>query len=115
MKLRHSIFFLIAATMIAMLVGCGNDKKRPVISVTLSGAPVSLQTNATAALTASVNDAAGVTWSVTCGSAGSCGAFSNTTTTSATYTAPAAVPTGNTVTVMATAVTDSTKSASATI
>jgi hypothetical protein len=115
MKLRHSIFLLIAATMIAMLVACGNDKKQPVISVTLSGAPVSLQTNATAALTASVNDAAGVTWSVTCGSAGACGAFSNTTTTSASYTAPAAVPTGNTVTVTANAVTDTTKSASATI
>ena len=77
MKLRQSIVILIALGMIAMLVGCGNGSSKtppPPISVTLSGAPASLQTNATAALAASVNDSAGVTWSVTCGSAGACGA-----------------------------------------
>ena len=48
---------------------------------------------------------AGVDWSVTCGaSAGNCGSFSPTHTASAaatTYTAPAAVPPGNTVTITA--------------
>jgi hypothetical protein len=55
---------------------------------------------------------------VTCGSSGACGSFNPTTTVSGTpttYTAPSAVPTGNTVTVTATSVTDSTKSAPATI
>jgi hypothetical protein len=58
-----------------------------------------------------------VTWSVTCGSS-ACGSFNPATTASnaaTTYTAPAAIPTNNTVTVIATSVTDKTKSASATI
>jgi hypothetical protein len=58
---------------------------------------------------------AGVRWSVTCGSS-SCGSFSATTTASGgttTYTAPSAVPTGNNVTIIATSVTNSAQSASA--
>src|SRR6202012_5022903 len=54
------------------------------------------------------------TWSVTCGTS-SCGSFSPTSTQSGaatTYTAPANVPTGGTVTVMATSVTDGTAPAS---
>lgn len=106
--------------MIAALVACSSSSHTtpPPISVTLSGAPTSLQTSATAPLTATVaNDStnAGVTWSVTCGSAGACGSFTAVTTTSATYNAPAAVPTGNTVTVTATSMADSTKSSSAVI
>jgi len=61
---------------------------------------------------------AGADWSVTCGSAGACGSFSPTHTASGnatTYTAPIAVPAGNTVTVTATSTTDPTKSASASI
>ena len=59
----------------------------------------------------------GVNWTVTCGSA-DCGSFQPTSTASTvptTYTAPATIPTGGTVTVKATSVTDSTKSKSATI
>jgi hypothetical protein len=90
------------------------------ISVTLNSPPSSVAATTTAALTAMVsNDSAnaGVTWSVTCGSA-QCGSFSPTTTpsgTATTYTAPAAPPTPATVVVTATSVTDSTKSASASI
>jgi hypothetical protein len=58
-----------------------------------------------------------VKWSVTCGSS-QCGSFTQTTTlnmATTEYTAPSLVPSGNTVTVTATSVTDHTKSVSATI
>lgn len=91
------------------------------ISVVISNPPASLSVGASASLTASVtNDskAAGVTWSVACGTS-SCGSFNPTTspgnTATTTYTAPANVPAGDTVTVTATSVTDSTKSATAAI
>ena len=94
----------------------------PAISVAFNPAPpTSLPAGTTTPLTAVVsNDSknAGVTWTVTCGSSGACGSFSPTSTasgTATTYTAPAAIPTGNTVTVTATSVTDPTKSQSATI
>jgi hypothetical protein len=90
------------------------------ITVTLNTPPGSLAASASAALTATVaNDSAnaGVTWSVTCGSA-QCGSFNPTTTpsgTATTYTAPAAPPTPATVTLTATSVSDNTKSASASV
>jgi hypothetical protein len=90
------------------------------ITVSLNSPPASLAATTSAALTATVaNDSAnaGVTWSVTCGSA-QCGSFNPTTTpsgTATTYAAPAAPPTPATVTVTATSVTDTTKSASASI
>ena len=90
------------------------------ITVTLNSPPASLAASASAALTATVaNDSAnaGVTWSVTCGSA-QCGSFSPTTTpsgTATTYTAPAASPSPAAVTVTATSVSDTTKSASASV
>jgi hypothetical protein len=117
---------VLIAALIALMVACGGGgggtttTPPPVISVSLAGAPASLLTNGAAALTAAVaNDSAnaGVTWSVTCGSTGTgaCGAFSNITSASATYTAPLTAPTGNTVTVTATSVTDPTRSASSMI
>lgn len=60
---------------------------------------------------------AGVTWSATCGSA-DCGSFSPAATLSdvqTTFTAPSVIPANGVVTVTATAVTDSTRSISATI
>lgn len=91
------------------------------ISVSISNPPTSLVAGATATLTAVVtgdDTAAGVTWAVKCGNS-ACGSFNPTASTgnSATtiYTAPSAIPSGNTVTVTATSVADSTKSASATI
>lgn len=80
-----------------------------------------MNTNTTQQIAATItNDPnnAGVTWTVTCGSIGECGSFNPTSTSNnvpTTYTAPVAVPTGNTVTVTATSVTDYTKSQSGTI
>jgi hypothetical protein len=83
--------------------------------------PGSIPPGGTASFTAVVsNDASqkGVTWAVTCGSAGACGTLSATTTASGSptmYTAPATAPAGGTIMVTATSVTDPTKSAQATI
>ncbi len=92
------------------------------ISVTFFGAPpASLQVGASFALRALIeNDVTAnpqVKWTVTCGSA-ACGSFNPATTyneSPATYSAPAAIPPGNSVTVTATSVTDPTKSVSASI
>lgn len=92
------------------------------ISVTFAAAPpASLQVSASFALRALItNDVTAnpqVQWTVACGAA-ACGSFSPATTGSdvaTTYSAPAAIPPGNSVTVTATSVTDPTKSASAAI
>jgi hypothetical protein len=82
--------------------------------------PAALVSGATSNLIALVSGDshdAGVTWSVTCSSA-QCGNFNPASTASnapTVFTAPAAVPTGNSVKIVATSVTDKTKSASATI
>ena len=91
-----------------------------VIVVTVSPTNQSVQTSGTQNLTASLqNDSQnkGVTWSLSgsgCSGA-TCGTLSNVTTTSVTYTAPAAVPSPATVTLTAESVADTTKTASATI
>jgi hypothetical protein len=88
------------------------------IAVTFSSGfapPSSLNINQTAETAATVTgdpNNNGVNWTVTCGSAGACGSFSPTSTGSAvptTYTAPAAIPTGSTVTITATSISDYTK------
>jgi hypothetical protein len=83
--------------------------------------PSSMQINATAtnvtAVVANDPNVAGVTWTATCVGA-ACGSFNPATTLSngrTTYTAPSAVPSGNTVTITATSVTDTTKSISVTV
>lgn len=82
--------------------------------------PSTLQTSASTQIKAVVNnDAAnaGVNWSVVCAST-DCGSFSKAKTASGvatTYTAPASVPSGGTVQVTATSVTDPTKAVSSTI
>lgn len=88
------------------------------ISVSIPSSPASLQVNAQISPIATVaNDVSAnpeVTWTVTCGST-ACGSFNPTTTQSGvqtSYTAPAAVPAGGSVTLTATSVTDPTKSAS---
>jgi hypothetical protein len=128
MRAHHSTSLLALASFTLWLTGCGGGggstppPTPPAISVALSSpAPTSLVTAATTSLTALVSNdskSAGVTWSVSCGSSGACGSFNPASTASGsptTYTAPAAVPTGNTVTLTATSVTDTTKSATATI
>lgn len=83
--------------------------------------PASVQVNATVSLGATIsNDTSAspqVKWTVSC-SGSACGSFNPTTTANnfqTAYTAPSAIPPGNTVTVTATSVTDPTKSASANI
>src|SRR5271170_3992600 len=90
----------------------------PPISVSVSPGTASVQASQSARFVATIqNDSQnkGVTWTLSgadCSGA-TCGSLSNVTTTSVTYTAPASVPTPAAVTLLATSLTDSTKSASA--
>jgi len=93
------------------LSGCGGSSKPPTVAVTASVTTV--DGTDTVKLTATVaNDKGtdGVAWSVSGG-----GTLSDTTTTSATYTAPAATSAAQTVTVTATSVADTSKTGTATI
>ena len=87
----------------------------PSISIVISASTAMLQVGGTAAFTATVtNDSAnaGVRWTALTGS------FSPTQTASGaatTYTAPATVPSGGTVIITATSITDPTKTATATV
>jgi|HubBroStandDraft_1064217.scaffolds.fasta_scaffold00949_15 hypothetical protein len=127
MTLRKSLLLLISLSMIAALVACSSSSSTPpppppAITVTLTSPttfPAILYVNDTLSVTATVaNDSAqgGVIWSCTPGnSAATCGSFSSganaaASGTAVTYTAPAG-PVGA-VTITATSVTDSTKSAS---
>lgn len=81
----------------------------------------SITQNATTSVVATVaNDpqSAGVDWTVSCGSPTACGAFLPTHTasgTATTFTAPSAIPAGNTVTITATSTTDPSQSDSETV
>ena len=112
-----------AAVIIAILAACGDPKYQPpAIAVTFSTEfppPTALNASATAGIAAVVtNDTKNAGVNFTCVPAGECGTFdpnpiaSNVPTT---YQAPPTIPAGNTVTVTATAITDATKSISATI
>jgi hypothetical protein len=108
-----AVVCLFVITMIAAfnLSGCGGSSSPVSVAVTASAATVDATDAVT--LTATVtNDRTpgGVTWSVSGG-----GTLSNTTTTSATYTAPAATSSAQTVTVTATSVADTTKIGTTTI
>ena len=101
--------------------GGGNGPNPPAgISVNFGSIPSTVTAGTTAPFTALVtgdSGNAGVTWSVTCGTS-TCGSFSPTSTgsgTATTYTAPANVPTGGTVTIVATSVTDGTATASTSV
>ncbi len=111
--------------MTAWLAGCGSgtqqNQSQPILVQFLNTPPTSLYRGSAVQLSASVQNSASnlnVSWSVTCGTANACGSFSPTTSSNAaytTYTAPSTVPTGGSVTVMATSVADPTKSVSTTI
>ena len=121
---------LLAMSIVATISGCGGGSSpgpgpgpgpgpQP-LSVTLSTMPPAfLGTGGTGSVAATIqNDtaAAGVNWSCTPVSA--CGTFNPTSTASgsmSTYTAPTMVPAGGSVTVVATSVTDSSKSANAAV
>lgn len=124
LNFRLTAKVIIAMGTINWLVACGDPKyQQPPIVVTFSTIfppPSALDTDATAGIAAIVtNDSssnASVTW--TCIPSGQCGTFTPATIASnvpTQYQAPSAVPSGNTVTVTATSVTDPTKSISASI
>lgn len=110
-----------------VLTGCGSAGANSTtgggtsaIAVVFDPAPPqSIQTGSTAPMGALVSNdsaSAGVVWS--CAPVGSCGSFSPSQTGSGantTYTAPATVPNGGTVTLTATSVSDATKSVGATV
>ncbi len=107
------------------LCGCGgggtSKKVAPVVSVSLApSTQTSIDQGQTLSYTASVtNDssAAGVTWSMSgTGCTGAaCGTLTGSTTSAATYNAPATVSAKMTVTIVATSVADITKSISSTV
>jgi hypothetical protein len=113
---------IVAAGTSAVLVACGSSYHAPAIMITFSTSfppPSALGTSATAGIAAVVaNDSANGGVNFSCLPAGQCGSFdpspiaSNVPTT---YQAPSVVPPGNTATVTATSVTDSSKFVSATI
>jgi large repetitive protein len=91
------------------LLACGGSST-PSIAVGLTSSSNGIDQAQTASIAATVrNDSksAGVQWSVSGG-----GTLSGTTTTTATYNAPASVASAFTATITATSITDSTKSAS---
>jgi hypothetical protein len=116
---------VLVATLVFTLTTCSRTYESTPISLAYSPGfqpPTALETGAYAAIAVTVsNDPknAGVTFSCTPDqSAGDCGSFSLTTVPSTVptcYLAPDAVPSGGTVTVTATSVTDPTKMLSSTI
>jgi hypothetical protein len=133
MNLRGILFGLLAIGGVLGLAGCmanmppstTTQQQKPT-SVLFSPAPPStlaVQASVTLVATAiyRVNPASlqlntAVNWSVTCGSRGACGSFSASDEGGAiVYTAPTAIPSGNTVTITATSVADPSVFASITI
>jgi hypothetical protein len=117
MTFPKSILLLFGLSMFATLMACGGGGSHhtpPAITVSVSAVSTPLAVNSSNPVTATTTDTAGVTWSVTCVStAGLCGTFSATQTTTGTatnYIAPPA-PTSNVV-ITATSVTTNTISAS---
>jgi hypothetical protein len=107
---NHAVYSTVTLTILALPISINFAPAPP------SALPVSGTASLKAVLT---NDYAsgGVNWSTACGSA-ACGSFSAAQTASGvatTYTAPASVPSGGSVQVTATSVTDPTKSVTATI
>jgi hypothetical protein len=119
---RNFLFLCILA--LAFLNGCGSAASpgpgpQPIVVVISTAPPSTIAAGGTASVAATVSNdskAAGVTWS--CTPAGTCGSFNPTSTASAamtTYTAPASSPAGGKVMIIATSVSDATKSANATV
>ena len=105
------ILGLFTSVLAATLTGCGGSSPAASVAVTLAASTV--DGNDTTTLTATVtNDknSAGVTWSVSGG-----GTLSNTTTTSATFTASAPTSSAQSATITATSIADTAKTGTATI
>jgi hypothetical protein len=121
---------LLSVCIIAFFTGCGTTATlpttppaKPTSVLFVSPPPALLAVKASASLFASAiypnatsTNTTAVTYAVTCGSAGACGTLTpNDEAGAITYTAPANIPSGGKVTITATSVADTTKSASATI
>jgi hypothetical protein len=111
--------------LIISFIGCGSSNSsssntKPTISISLSPATVTIVQGQQKSITATTtNDTAsqGVTWIISgTGCTGTaCGTLTSVTTSSAMYNAPASVTANMTVSLMATSVGDTTKTASITI
>jgi hypothetical protein len=119
---RNFLFLGILA--LAFLNGCGSAASpgpgpQPIAVVISTAPPATIVAGGIASVAATVSNdtaAAGVTWS--CTPVGTCGSFNPVSTASAamtTFTAPASSPAGGKVTIVATSVTDASKSANATV
>lgn len=113
---------LLAIILVGTISGCGSVSSGPgpqPISVALLMPPAFLAGGGTASVAATVsNDMAsgGVNWS--CTPASACGSFNPTSTASGamtTFTAPAMAPSGGSLTIIATSVSDPSKSANASV
>jgi hypothetical protein len=128
-SLCHSFLsFVVGIPAILAMAGCSTNSAKtntsltPLISIAITQAPpASLTVGGTAPVSATVNDDlanAGVNWVATCGSPPNCGSFSPAHTASgatSTFTAPLAVPKGNTVSVTALSATDQSKTFAASV
>ena len=118
--MKHSIWMLSA---LLFLSACGGNSSKtlPVVSVSISpAAQKNIDVSQTLNFTATVaNDSAakGVTWAISgancTGSA--CGTFTKSTSTGASYAAPSSVTANMTVTIQATSIADSSKTATASV
>jgi hypothetical protein len=118
---RKLITLILLGVSAAFMAACGSNNNNNGISIGFSQAPPAvLQTSTVTPLSAVVvndNKTAGVDWTVACGSS-DCGSFSPAHTASGvstSYTAPATIPSGNTVTITATATASSSAVATGTV
>lgn len=108
---KYALFAFLFVLGAMYLTGCGGSSAAVSVSVTSSANTVDGTDSVTlTAVVANDHNAAGVTWTVSGG-----GTLSNTTTTSATYTAPAATASSQTITITATSVASNTVTATATL
>ena len=117
MRLRGAAGFLAGSAFLMGVTGCVHPPVPPRAPQTITGIaflsapPTSMAVNASTTLAASLQYDGGlqggdsdvpIHWAVSCGTAGACGVFSaNDQVAAVTYTAPAAVPSGGTVTITA--------------
>ncbi|HWZ64863.1 MAG TPA: hypothetical protein VNX02_17730 [Steroidobacteraceae bacterium] len=119
MKVYRS-FLALLAVFLSACGGGGGGSSLPIQVAFAPPVPTTIQVGNTVSLSATVaNDGSnsGVSWSVTC-TGSDCGSFNPTQTASdaqTTYTPPASVPGGGTVSIKATSVADGSKSASGTV
>jgi len=120
-SLLRWLLSLCLITAVMLLAACGSQSNPPTIAVTFTSGfvpPTEMTVSQACGVAATVtndNQNQGVKWTAACSSA-DCGAFTPTAKSASavpiTYTSPAVAPSGGTVTLTATSVTDSTKSIS---